>query len=123
MSGEEGHIYRGALPVDYFQIFSRIVHISTAVAAHGGGNALPQHHGEYALPDAALFHGILVHMDVNKAGSDDFSGGVDLFLRLRKTGADPEDSAIFQQQIVLSVKTIGRINDPAAIYQCFHRSS
>ena len=74
---------------------------------------------ENALGNVPLRHRVLVHMDVDKAGGDDFAGGVDFPVRVRHSGAGPENLTLFNQKIQHPVHPVGGVDDPAAINQSF----
>ena len=116
----KAHIDGNAVPVGDIQVFHGIIDIDAAVAAHGGGNTLAEHHVENAGLNFPVLHRILVEMDIDKAGSDDFSRGIDVCIRLGHRGACPGNFSVFNQQIQQPIHPVGRVDDMTAIDQCPH---
>ena len=82
VTGQHGHVHRGAVPVDEIEIVRRVELVLAAVARDGGGHAHVQHAGEDRLLIIGLqppfrIDGVLVHVNVKKARADDLPGGVD----------------------------------------------
>ena len=123
--GEHCDVYRRTVAVNQIQIIARIAAVQPAVAAHGGCHA----HAEHAVEDrffligidpAVRFHGIFVHVNVNKARADNFAARVDFNVRVRHFTRGARDFAVFNQKIQAAVDPVGRVNDSARMNQRFH---
>ena len=123
--GEHCDVHRRAVAIDQIQIITRIAAVQPAVAAHGGRHA----HAKHAMEDrffligidpAVRFHGIFVHVNVNKARTNDFAARVDFNVRVRHFARGARDFAVFNQKIQAAVDLVGRVNDSARMNQRFH---
>ena len=125
MPGEHRDVYRRAVAVDQIQIITWIAAVQPAVAAHGGRHA----HAEHAMEDrfffvgidfAVRFHGVFVHVNVDKARTDDLAARVDHSIRFRHFARCARDLSIFNQKIQTAVDPVGRVDDSARMNQRFH---
>ena len=59
-------------------------------------------------------------MNVDETGGDQLAGGIDAAVGIGHFRADPDNTAVFHQQVQLAVDPIGRIDHMTAINQSFH---
>ena len=125
MRCQHAHVAGGALCIHQIQVIGRVVLALAAVAGDGGGHALAQH-GELdglflvAVDAAVGKHGVFVHVYINKAGADHFSGGVDDQIGIAVFRIDGGHLSFFKKDVVKAVNGIGGVDQPAAADQSFH---
>ena len=61
-----------------------------------------------------------MHVDIDKARCDDLACGIDFLIRLRHFRSCPGNFAVPDQQIQLSVHTVGRVDHMTAKNQSCH---
>ena len=113
--GQHGHIYRRAVPIHDIQIVRRMTRIIAAVSADRSRHAHAQHALENSfflvgIERPVRFHGILVHMNVQKARAYNLTGRVDHAVRRRLRLCDGGDASILQQQIQLRLHAACRVD-------------
>ena len=118
VSGEHCNVHRCAVAVDQIQIIARITAIQPAVSAQRGCNAHAQHTMEngfllVGIDFAVRFHGVFVHMNVDKARTDDLAARVDHSIRFRHFARCTRDLSIFNQKIQTAVDPVRRIDHTA----------
>ena len=125
VSGQHTHIYAGAVPIHQIEVIPRVTGVVAAVSSHGGGHAHAQHTGE----NAALLvvhnapvgpHGILVHVDIHKPGTDDLPGGVDGLIGGIILRAHGGHMAVGEQQVEPGVNPVGGVDHKPVDDECFH---
>ena len=84
---------------------------NAAIAHHDSGNTVPARWSHFGVPCSLP---IIMGMDVNKAGGDNFAAGIDLFAALRRNAADRSNQPAVDGDIACETGFARTIDNRAA---------
>ena len=122
---KHGDVHRRAVTVHDVEVVRGMVFVLAAVAGDCRRHAHAQHAAEdrllgIAVKGAVRQDGILVHVDIEKAGADDPAGGVDHAVCLRNVLRHGYDAAVLHEDVQARVDSRCGIDKHSVSDQGFH---